>query len=497
MTATYEDQSLAQEKLAREKAARASDLRQILDAQRAAFLCEGAVTTAVRRDRLKRLGAMLWENAEELAEAIDADFGTRPRELSIAGDIGYVVAEIAELLAHVGKWTKAERPHRFTRLFGLSEEIRHDPLGVVGVAGPWNFPLQLTFAPTAAALAAGNRVMVRPSSVTRRTVDVLAKAAAKYFDPAELAVITADYGPGSVFSKLPFDGFFFTGSPEVGREVARDCADNLVPVTLELGGKNPVVVDRDANIERAARRIAAAKLFNSGQVCLSLDYVFVPREDEPAFVAAVLDEWRSMFPTIEHNRFYTSIINDANYDRIVGHIEDARSKGAKVHQAIPPRENLPDRRSRKIPPTVLTNLHGGMAIEGDEVFGPVLSVHAYEDFEEVIGHINRKDTPLALYWFGPENDRRRQLVDQTRSGSVNGNEFMLNMLPGLGTPFGGVGKSGYGYYHGKHGIETFSHARPNMHYSAPFSLTRSGLSPRGIRRMGNGLTLLLRLTNRG
>lgn len=467
-------------------------LAELLQMQKDSYRQEGPPPIAVRRDRLDRLKSALTSHTEELARAINADFGTRCPAMSRLGDVGYTVTQIAELRTSVHKWVKAERSHRLLKAAGLSQEVRRTPLGVVGIAGPWNFPIQLTFVPAAGAIAAGNRVMVRPSSMTRRTGEVLAKAMDKYFDPSELAVITADYGPGSAFSKLPFDSFFFTGSPEVGRQVARDCAENLVPVSLELGGKNPVVVDWDANVARAAYRIASAKIMNSGQVCLSPDYLFVPRPLLSDFVAGVLATWRQACPQIQDCPDYTSIINETNFDRIVGHIEDARAKGATVHQWIPPRENLPDRASKKVPPTVLTGLSRGMSIEDDEIFGPVLSVYPYDDIDEVIEFINDRDSPLTLYWYGPDNARKEKLIERTRSGSVNANEFMLNMVT-FGLPFGGVGTSGYGYYHGKFSIETFTHARANVSYQGPVAFSPA-LNPNRINRVEKLAGPLIRLT---
>ncbi|WP_418002815.1 aldehyde dehydrogenase family protein [Mycobacterium sp. PDNC021] len=467
-------------------------LEDLLGAQKEAFIQEGVASIPTRRDRLKRLQDALVSHSEQLATAIDADFGTRPRTLSLTTDVMYTVAEIAELRAFLPKWVKSETPRRLRRALGLSQEIRPTPLGVVGVAGPWNFPIQLSMVPAAGAIAAGNRVMVRPSSQTPRTGEVLAEAVAKYFDPTEFSVITADYGPGSAFSRLPFDSFFFTGSPEIGREVARDCAANLVPVALELGGKNPVVVDRDANISRVARRIAAAKLMNSGQVCLSPDYVFVPTQLLPDFVASVLETWQRLCPQIQSSPDYTSIINEANYNRIVGHIEDARELGATVHQHIPPRENLPDREARKIPPTMITGLAPGMTIEADEIFGPVLSLYTYDDIAEVIDFINGRPCPLTMYWYGPDNERKQALIACTRTGSVNSNEFMLHMIPTADVPFGGIGNSGYGYYHGKYSIQTFSHARALVTYNGRASLS-SLATPKMLSRTSRIMPGLLRL----
>ncbi|WP_018177198.1 aldehyde dehydrogenase family protein [Jongsikchunia kroppenstedtii] len=430
---------------------------QILDLQRAAFLRDGIPDLATRLDRLGRLHALLADNCESIADAIIADFGSRARWLCTAGDVMYTVNEIRDQRRHLKKWL-TEPARTPLRLTGFHYRVRREPLGVVGIAGPWNFPVQLTFVPAAGALAAGNRLMIRPSSVTRHTGDALARYAAGYFDLEELAVITAEHGPGSAFSRLRFDSFFFTGSPEVGIEVAKDCAANLVPATLELGGKNPVVVDTDADIARAAKRIAAARLINSGQVCLSPDYVFVPEAALDQFTDQVLATWRQAYPTIVGNPEYTAIINSSNYDRIVGHLRDAERKGATVTQAIPAGEILPDAGSRLIPPTLITGLRPEMTIDSDEVFGPVLSVHPYRTLDDVIATITSREHPLTLYWHGPENDRLQALIDGTRSGSVNINDFMVNMYSAA-VPFGGVGRSGMGSYHGEHSIKTFTHAR--------------------------------------
>jgi len=452
---------------------------QILDRQRAAFLRDGIPDLDTRLDRLGRLHAMLADNCESIADAIIADFGSRARWLCTAGDIMYTVNEIRDQRRHLKKWL-TEPARTPLRLTGFRYQVRRDPLGVVGIAGPWNFPVQLTFVPAAGALAAGNRLMIRPSSVTRNTGDALARYAADYFGLEELSVITADHGPGSAFSRLRFDSFFFTGSPEVGIEVAKDCAVNLVPATLELGGKNPVVVDVDADITRAAKRIASARLINSGQVCLSPDYVFVPEDSLRPFTEQVLASWRSAYPTIVGNPDYTAIINRSNYDRILGHLHDAANKGAAVSQAIPGGESLPDAESRLIPPTIITGLRPGMTIESDEVFGPVLSVYTYRRLDNVIDAINSREHPLTLYWHGPENDRLQTLIDGTRSGSVNVNEFMVNMYSAA-VPFGGVGRSGMGSYHGEHSIRTFTHARTVASSRLPIGAELA--TPRRLRRL--------------
>lgn len=466
-------------------------LQQILEVQRTAFVADGIPSAAVRRDRLDRLGALLADNRDELVDALTADFGTRARELSVIGDIHNCLLDIAEQHRHVGRWMREAAPLRLLDITGVRARVRHDPLGVVGVVGPWNFPLQLSIVPAAAAIAAGNRVMVRPSSVTHRTSETLARLSAAYLTIEEFVVITRDHGTGSDFTKLAFDSLFFTGSPAVGASVAADAARNLTPVTLELGGKNPVVVDRDADIDRAARLVAAARLTNSGQVCLCPDYVFVPEEQIDRFVDAVVGHWRRSFPTVLANPDYTSIINDANYTRINSLVSDAVQLGARARTHIPHGESLPDDRSRKIAPTVLTGVHAGMQIEQTEVFGPVLTVYPYTDIEEPIAFINRHDHPLTLYWHGPRNHRLSTLVGSTRSGSVQCNDFLVNMLPFL--PFGGVGRSGMGSYHGVHGFATFTHQRAVVHNGSPIRLSHLVAPPygRGTRQVTRVMNAVL------
>lgn len=452
-------------------------LDEILAAQKSAFVAEGIPTLEARRDRLARLGALLGDNAGEIADALAEDFGSRPRALSLAGDVQACLLDIAEQRRHVGKWMAETRPSRLLGLAGIRARVRHDPLGVVGVIGPWNFPLQLAITPASAALAAGNRVMVRPSSVTAHTTALLAARAPSYFDVAEFAVITSAHGGGADFSKLRFDSLFFTGSPEVGASVAADAAANLVPVTLELGGKNPVVVDVDADIDRAAGLIASARVTNAGQVCLCPDYVFVPEADLDRFVGRLLETWRSAFPSIVANPDYTSIINEPNFARINDLVADAVSLGATATSAVPAGERLPDPATRKIAPTVLTGVRSGMKIEETEVFGPVLAVYPYADIRQPIDFIAGRGHPLTLYWHGPRNARFEAVVAGTRSGSVQANDFLVNMLPVL--PFGGVGKSGMGNYHGKYGFETFTHARSVTCSATPVKVAKAIAPPYG------------------
>jgi coniferyl-aldehyde dehydrogenase len=361
-------------------------------------------------------------------------------------------------------------------LMGYKQRLRHDPLGVVGIMGPWNFPLQLTIVPAGSAFAAGNRVLMRPSSVTAKTTEVIAKHAPDYFSIEELAVITSKHGGGADFAKLKVDHMFFTGSPEVGSSVAVEAAKNLVPVTLELGGKNPAIVDVDTDISKAAKFLADARMINGGQVCLCPDYVFVPEGKVGEFTEKVIERWTQNYPTVLTNNQYTSTINNKNYERIVGLIDDAVELGATKRQVIPAGEDLPDALARKIPPTLLTGVKAGMKIEEDEVFGPVLTVYPYRELGEAIDKINAAGHPLTLYWVGDDNGRLKHVADNTRSGSISGNDFALHLLS-HGLPFGGVGRSGMGNYHGKFGFETFSHARAVTVSSMPISFAEMMSAP--------------------
>lgn len=454
----------------------AHTLTELLDIQRAAFQRDGIPDAETRMDRIIRLSQLLLDHADEITEALDADFGTRPRDLSIATDVAGCLIDLTHQRRDAAKWMKETDVARGQGLLGYRQRLRHDPLGVVGIMGPWNFPLQLTFVPAGSAFAAGNRVLMRPSSVTARTTDVIARYAPDYFSIEELAVVTSKHGSGSDFAKLPVDHMFFTGSPEVGASVAQEAAKNLVPVTLELGGKNPAIIDIDKDITEAANFMADARLINGGQVCLCPDYVFVPEGKVGEFTDKVLARWRKNFPTIDGNRDYTSIINEKNYNRIVGLIDDAVAMGATKEQVIPAGETLPDAAERKIPPTLLTGVKTGMKIEEDEVFGPVLTVYPYRDLTEVCNQIESNPHPLTLYWVGDDNERMAYVADHTRSGSISGNDFALHLLS-AGLPFGGVGRSGMGNYHGKFGFDTFSHARAVTVSSMPISFAEMVSAP--------------------
>ena len=438
--------------------ARDLTLAQILERQQQAFLADPQPGATIRRDRIQRLKRLVLDNAAELTEAMREDYGSRPETFSTLTDIASSIPDLDHQRGNLKKWMKPTRPSRLLDRAGFTQQVRHDPKGVVGIIGPWNFPLYLTIVPAGSALAAGNRVMIRPSSVTARTTEVLCRRAPEYFAVDELAIAGPEHGRGSDFSVVPFDHLFFTGSPGVGKSVAKDAAENLTPVTLELGGKNPVVVDTSADLERAARSIASSRLVNGGQVCMCPDYVFVPRDRLDTFCDTVLDQWRTTLPAIVGNPEYTATVNTSNYERIVGLIDDAVAKGAAKRDAAPAGERLPDPVVRKIAPTLLTGVTPDMEIDSDEVFGPVLTVFGYSGLDEAIRYINDRPSPLVLYWYGDNNERFEVVADRTRSGNIYGNDFGIGMASSA-IPFGGVGNSGMGGYHGHYGFRTFTHER--------------------------------------
>lgn len=453
-----------------------AELASLLEKQRRSFTDDGPPGAAVRRNRIDRLLAMVLENVDAFTEAMAQDFGTRSRAASLATEMIGIVPVVEHTRSHVRQWMRPSKLLRAARLVGLHAEVRPSPLGVVGIIGPWNFPLQLVVVPAAAAFAAGNRVMVKMSEITSHTAELMAHLAPKYFDENEFAVITGGADVAAAFAGLPFDHVFFTGSPSVGALVQRAAADNLVPVTLELGGKNPVVVAPGADIARSAKRIAAARMVNGGQVCVCPDYVLVPERDVDAFVDVARQTLRDMFPTILTNGDYCSSVNEANFDRVLGLIDDARDRGAVVETVAPDGEALPDRASRKIAPTLVRGADATMRISDEEIFGPVLMVQGYGTLDEAIETINARPAPLVAYWFGPGGKGFRSFVQRTRSGGVARNDFAAQMIPS-GAPFGGVGRSGMGAYHGKAGFDAFSHYRTVVGSDLPFSMTGSAAPP--------------------
>ncbi|MFC8427953.1 aldehyde dehydrogenase family protein [Streptomyces sp. NPDC057253] len=453
--------------------------RRLLDAQRAAFLEEGPPSVGVRLERIDRFLACVLEHAEELSAALDADFGSRPALANLASDIVSAIPGVEAIRRNLEAWMADEEVPGSAEA-GTPAFIQTRPKGVVGVVGPWNFPVALVVQPAIEALAAGNRVMIKFSEVPERTAEVFAQAVATRMSPQEVVVIRGDVTTAAAFSSLPFDHLIFTGSPGVGAKVAAAAGANLVPVTLELGGKNPVVLGSDADVARAAERICGVRLLNGGQICLCPDYVFVPRARLDEFVDHCQRSVRAHFPTWLDNPDVVSIVDDKNFDRVTALVADAEAKGARVVTIAASEEVdvLPRRAGRRIAPTVLLDVTEHMTIASQEVFGPVLVVYPYDDLDEVIAYVNARPSPLAAYFFGSDGSEFQRFITRSTSGGVSRNDLAIHW--GIeGAPSGGVGRSGMGAYSGKTGFLTFSHRRTVAASTSAIGLAQQILPPAG------------------
>jgi len=417
----------------------------------------------VRLDRLRRLRELVEANETRFVEAISADFGHRsPVETTIAETI-FLYVEIKHAIKHVRKWMAPRRIHTGLQFLPGKNRLIPQPLGVVGIIAPWNYPLQLTLAPAVGAIAAGNRVLIKPSELTPHFAALLKQAVAEKFDAKEMLVAGVEDEVAKAFASLPFDHLVFTGSTRVGRIVAEAAGRNLTPVTLELGGKSPAIVDRSADLDEAAERIGYGKLLNAGQTCIAPDYALVPHDSVLAFAEKVRTHMRRMFGTEPGNKDYTAIISDRHYARLESLVADAAAKGAKIMQPAKP-DDPNWRARRKFPPTIVVGVTPDMSLMQEEIFGPVLPVMGYKDARESIAFVNKHDRPLALYWFGRDNAARDAMLSQTVSGGVTVNDCLFHITQ-VNQPFGGVGASGTGAYHGEWGFDTFSKLKPVFYRS--------------------------------
>jgi coniferyl-aldehyde dehydrogenase len=437
-----------------------AQLSSLINLQRAAFIADGFPSAKIRIDRLHRAKRLLVENRDKIADALSADFGNRSKEQTIIGDIFSSAASLAHAAANVEAWMRAEKHEALAP--DAEARIEYKPLGVVGVIGPWNFPYNLVFAPLAGIFAAGNRAILKPSEFTPAASELMGKLISDYFSHDEVAVVLGGAIEGAEFAAAAFDHLLFTGSTGVARHVMRAAAENLTPVTLELGGKSPVIVTDQFDLDEAAARIMAVKTFNAGQICLAPDYAYVPASSASSFTDACVSAVRTLFPDGMASQAYTTIITERHYERLMGLVEDARAKGAQVIQAFPEDEN---RSARRFPPTLIVNPPEDAKVMQEEIFGPILPILTYSDLGEVVQDIRARPHPLALYYFGKDDAHARRVLDGTTSGGVTINDVMAHVYA-EGLPFGGVGPSGMGSYHGKAGFLTFSHARSVYRQSA-------------------------------
>ncbi|AMM26845.1 coniferyl aldehyde dehydrogenase [Variovorax sp. PAMC 28711] len=426
-----------------------TDVHALFDLQHHASRETVDVPIATRRDRLQRVRTLIDVNADALADAVQADFGVRSPMLTEVADLFVLRNLIAQLSRNVARWSRPQRVSTPIYLQPARACIQRQPLGVVGVIAPWNYPLQLSLGPAATALAAGNRVMLKPSELTPRTSALLADLVAASFAPDEFTVVQGDGALAAQFSALPFDHLFFTGSTAVGRKVAQAAAANLTPTTLELGGKSPCIVDVSADLDTAALRIAHGKLLNAGQTCIAPDYVLLPRGRETDFA----DAWRRavarLFPQIVGSADYASVLTAAHYARLNALLDEARGEGARIEQAAS------GDATRQMAPALVFGAQAGQRLLREEIFGPILPVLPCDSTDEAVRYINARPRPLALYWFGTDTAARDRVLAQTVSGGVTVNDTLLHVAHD-NLPFGGIGESGMGSYHGEAGFLRFT-----------------------------------------
>jgi coniferyl-aldehyde dehydrogenase len=442
------------------EAATLARLESVRAAQRAAFDAELPVTPEVRRDRLKRCIAMMRAHGDDFAKAMSEDFGHRSHDQSMLTDIAASISPAKNALKHLDKWMRPERRSvQFPLgLLGASARVEYQPKGVVGVISPWNFPVQLTMAPLAGIFAAGNRAMVKSSEFTPVTAALFEEVCAKFFAEDELAFFSGGPDVGQAFAKLPFDHLIFTGATGVGRHILHAAADNLTPVTLELGGKSPVIIGKSADMKQAAERIAIGKMMNAGQICLAPDYLLVPAEREQELIGEMTKAVLVMYPTLLTNDDYTSVVNARHRDRLRGYLDDARAKGGEVIEINPGNEDFGASNGNKMPLYLVRNPTDEMTVMQEEIFGPVLPIKTVANTDEAIGYVNAHDRPLGLYYFGKDGAEEKRVLERTISGGVTVNDVIFHVsMEDL--PFGGVGPSGMGSYHGHDGFKTFSHAK--------------------------------------
>ncbi|MFV8783150.1 coniferyl aldehyde dehydrogenase [Microbulbifer sp. SA54] len=456
----------------------AVELEKILAAQRAAFNEEGPVSAETRIERIDRAIRQLLDYQDDLVEAMHADFGHRSCQQSKLMDVAAAVGPLQHAKKHLRKWMQPERRRTMfpLNLFGARSRIEYQPLGVVGIISPWNFPVNLAFAPLAQVLAAGNRAMIKPSEFTPATSEIMRQLISEAFAPEEICVITGGADVGQAFSALPFDHLVFTGATSIARHVMAAAAKNLVPVTLELGGKSPVIVGRSADPQMVCDRIMWGKITNAGQICLAPDYCLVPEEQLQEYVDGFRAAATRMLPTLLDNPDYTSVINERHYQRLQGYMADAVDKGATLVEINPAEEDFANQPARKIPPTLVLDATDDMLIMQEEIFGPLMPVKTYRQLGEAISYINSKPRPLGLYYFGDDAAEERAILDRTHSGGVTINDVLMHVAQ-EDLPFGGVGPSGMGAYHGFDGFKSFSHARSIYKQTKLDVASMTGMSP--------------------
>lgn len=455
-------------------------LSSLLDRQRRAFERDTVVSADIRIDRIDRVISLLVDNQGMLCEATSADFGHRSSHQARMADIFGSLTSLKYAKKNVRRWMKPEKRHVDPPLniLGAKAAIHYQPKGVVGAIATWNFPVWVPMSPLGAIFAAGNRCMVKLSEFTPHTSGLLQQLIGQYFDPEELVGITGEQDVGAAFAALPFDHILFTGATSVGKHILHAAADNLVPVTLELGGKSPVIVGRCADLKKAAKAIAIGKALNMGQVCLSPDYIFVHHASLNELIAEIENAFAEMFPTIRDNPDYTAVINARHHARLQSYLDDAKEQEGEIRVINPAKESFAMQKEgvHKIPPTLVIEPKESMKVMQEEIFGPLLPMKSYQHIDDAIDYINAHPRPLALYLFSDDEREKERVLSRTISGGVTIND-VIQHISCEDLPFGGIGASGMGNYHGPEGFKTFSHARSVYTQSKINMMQLMGMKP--------------------
>ncbi len=438
-------------------------LRQLFDVQYQASRAQVDVPADLRRDRIERVRLLLDRHADELSAAVEADFGVRSSRLTEVADLLVLRSLLAHTRKSLARWMKPQKVSTPLHLQPSRAYLLRQPLGVVGVVAPWNYPLQLALAPAITALAAGNRVMLKPSELTPRTSAALAQRIGELFTTDEWAVVQGGKEVAQAFVSLPFDHLIFTGSTAVGRQVAAAAAANLTPTTLELGGKSPCILDASADMASAALKIAHGKLLNAGQTCIAPDYLLLPRGREQAFAEAYAQAVERLFPRLSESAQadYAAIINPAQRARLEALLKDAADKGARLEKLGGAGDVTREvgGKPAQMAPVLVFNTQPDMQVMQEEIFGPILPVLPYDSLDEAISFINARPRPLALYWFGRDAAAQDRVLKNTVSGGVCINDTLMHVAHD-NLPFGGVGDSGWGAYHGDAGFDRLTQSKP-------------------------------------
>ncbi len=432
----------------------------LLERQRSAFMAEGFPALETRLDRLDRCLAIVVDHQQAIIDAINSDFGSRSRHVTLMTDLFTSVSALKFVKKHLKGWMKPvkRRPPVPMGLFGATTRIHYQPKGVVGLMTPWNVPVNMVFTPLADILGAGNRCLVKPSEYTPATSALLDGLFTRYFDDTEVKVVNGGADVGAAFSALPFDHLIFTGATGIGRHIMAAAAKNLTPVTLELGGKSPVIIGERVDMEDAVGKLIAGKTLNAGQLCVAPDYCFVPEAKLEAFLSECKRVFASLYPHILGNPDWVAVVNERHRGRILSYIDDAVARDARVIALNPKNEDFRAHPSRQVPLHLVVNPADDCLVMQEEIFGPILAVRAYRSIDEAIATINRRPRALALYYFGTDTAEQQRIIDSTCAGGMTINDIAMHVSCD-DMPFGGIGASGMGHYHGREGFLTFSHAK--------------------------------------